>query len=458
MSLTSRNAFILIAAAVSAAISALAVFDPMSLASIVVLPGMLLVGIWLWRLLHGDQTAVVILLFIAIFMVDAVFRRREATDKSLDFQALMKIGLWALLVVVSLLNLRKWYHLLILPSNVPGVMFLLWICATTLTSHVPAYTAVTSFSIMAYALGSAYFCNVLKRSDLFGAIVAAITLFCFISILYYFIIPEYGRYTYWHNKELYLSARLAGISGSANNMGRIASVGLILLAMYAKDFRRYNPLFVPVSALIMGVALVLTNSRSSLAMVLVLLMMVYAFNARRFYLLVLAGSAAALLLVLLIPFADQILTSVARTGNMEEITSLTGRTGVWRGVLELSAQKPVAGWGYASSIFVLPEHEPVVGFYVPHAHNLFLQLLLTTGWTGVILFTLAVLCIGARASFARDRTVITLLAIVLLNGIVEASGFTTLANICTLAFTIAMFLPPEGIAREDHPSYQRRFS
>jgi len=442
MTAADRNALLLIAGAGLALIFAFALFDPMSLASVLILPGMLLTGVLVWRLVHGDRVAVLILLFIAVFMIDAVFRRREATDKSLDFQALMKIGLWLLLIVVAIIHSRHWYHLLILPSNLPGVMFLLWICATIYTSHVPAYTAVTSFSIIAYSLGTAYFCNVLNRSDLFGCIVASITLFCCISLFYYFAIPEYGRYTYWHNEELYLSARLAGIAGSANNMGRIASIGLILLVLYARDFRRYHPLFVPLSALVMGVALVLTNSRSSMAMVLALLLIIYAFNARRFYLLVLACSMGALLLVLLIPFADQLLTSVARTGNMEEITSLTGRTGVWLGVLELSAQRPVTGWGYASSIFVLPENEPVVGFYVPHAHNLFLQLLLTTGWIGVSLFTLAVLCVVLRAGFARDWTVLTLIAIVLLNGITEASGFTTLANICTMAFTIAMFLPP----------------
>jgi O-antigen ligase len=455
MTTADRNALLVIGGGTAAFVAAAAMLDPTSLLGIVALPAVLLVGIMTWRLIQGDKTAAAVLFFLAVFLVDAVFRRRDPTDKSLDWQALLKLALWAMLFGVALLHSRKWYKILLLPSNLPGVMFLIWICITIFTSHVPAYTAVASFSIMAYALGSAYFCNILSRVELFGIMTLALTIFCAISVFYYFFIPEYGRYTYWQNNELYLSLRLAGIAGSANNMGRMASIGLILLVLYGKDFRQFHPAFVPVSAVIMVFALILTHSRSSMAMLLGLILIIYAFNARRFYLLVLAGSAGTLMLLLMVPFADQILTSVARTGSMEEITSLTGRTGVWIGVLQLSAMKPLAGWGYASSIFVLPEYEPVVGFLVPHAHNVFLQLLLTTGWTGTILFTLSVIFKGAVAYFYRDRTVLTLLAILILNGITEGSGFTTLANICTLAFTFSLALPLESRDADDdnHSTY-----
>jgi hypothetical protein len=36
-----------------------------------------------------------------------------------------------------------------------------------------------------------------------------------------------------------------------------------------------------------------------------------------------------------------------------------------------------------------------------------------------------------------------MLSVVVLNGITEASGFTTLANMCSLAFAIAVTLPPQ---------------
>ena len=135
---------------------------------------------------------------------------------------------------------------------------------------------------------------------------------------------------------------------------------------------------------------------------------------------------------------------------------MTGRTSIWHAVLVLSAERPWTGYGYATSMFVLPANERLVGFSVGHAHNLILQLLLTTGWTGVILFTAAVLSVGFRATYSRDWAVIALLAIVVLNGITEASGFTTLANICSLAFTIAITLPPpRDEFDEDYSAYYR---
>jgi hypothetical protein len=87
-----------------------------------------------------------------------------------------------------------------------------------------------------------------------------------------------------------------------------------------------------------------------------------------------------------------------------------------------------------------------------------LQLLLTTGWTGVILFSLTVACVAVRAMILGDRVVLALLSFVFLNGVTESSGFTTLANICTLAFATAVALPPLRYDNDDYSSYQRRFS
>jgi hypothetical protein len=120
---------------------------------------------------------------------------------------------------------------------------------------------------------------------------------------------------------------------------------------------------------------------------------------------------------------------------------------------------------------VLPQHEREVGFLTSHAHNLLLQLLLTTGWVGVSLFSLSVVAVALRAAIRRDRDVLVLLCFVLFNGVTESSGFTTLANICSLAFAIAVTLPPVRAAESPipvfrrarrsnahHRPYQRRFS
>ena len=64
----------------------------------------------------------------------------------------------------------------------------------------------------------------------------------------------------------------------------------------------------------------------------------------------------------------------------------------------------------------------------------------------------------ARAAVQRDRTVFAMMLFVLFNGVTESSGFTTLANICTFAFAIAVTMPPLQKYRVDYENdlaYQR---
>jgi exopolysaccharide production protein ExoQ len=456
MTATEQRAAFLLGAATLFLVCTLLLFDPTALSAAFALPAILVTGLVVWSALRGEPFGTMALLFIAVFLIDAVFRRRDPMDKSLDYQVIMKVSVWFLMVIVSAVNIRSWYRILLMPSNMPWIFFLSWLCLSAMVSRWPMYSALTSFSIYAHAVFCAYVFTRYQRVDIFAVIVASITVFCVVSFVIYFAIPEYGRFIYWLNGERYLSGRMAGITGSANNLGRLAAFGLVLLGIYASEFRRYHRLFAPVAGIIMGIVLVMTNSRSSMAMVLIILLAIYALNWRRFYLIVLMLSVGCIGLAILLPFTDQVLSLISRSGSVEEVSSLTGRTSIWNAVLMLSAEKPWTGYGYASSIFLLPENENIVGFSVGHAHNLFLQLLLTTGWIGVILFAAAFFSIGLRAAYSRDWVVVALLAVVVLNGITEASGFTTLANICSLAFCMAITLPPQRFeSHEDDPAYQR---
>jgi O-antigen ligase len=149
---------------------------------------------------------------------------------------------------------------------------------------------------------------------------------------------------------------------------------------------------------------------------------------------------------------------MSRSGDMEELTSMTGRSTIWDAIPRIVESRPWTGFGYATSIVVLPQHEREVGFLTSHAHNLALQLLLTTGWVGLSLFGLAIFTTGLRLALTGDRTGIVMLAYVILNGSTESSAFSTLANICTVAFAIAVTLPQERTFYVNDYSYQRGFS
>lgn len=458
MTLSSSNAIWIPCVASVLVVAALVAVEPSLLIAMVATPMIVAAAIIAWGALSGSRTATLLLVFMAVFLIDIIFRVRDYQDKGIDFQVVLKLALWGMIGLVALVNARHWLGGILVPTNIPWIMFFIWLLFTATVSPLPAYSAVAAFSLCAYAMFCAYIFATFDHVEIVAAMIAAIAAFCTVSIVLYFAIPEFGRYVYWLNEQRYVSTRLAGVAGSANNMGRLAAFGLLLLGLYAREFSSYSRWLTVGAAIIMGVALVMTNSRTSMAMLAAILFAVYVLNWRRLYIALFAVSVVLVSMALLLPVGDEALKLISRSGNLDEVTSMTGRTDIWYAVIKLAEEQRLTGHGYASSIFVLPQHEREVGFLTSHAHNLLLQLLLTTGWIGVILFALAVVCVALRASIFGDRVVLALLSFVFLNGVTESSGFTTLANICSLAFAIAVTLPPARYENEDDPAYQRRFS
>lgn len=443
-------------------IASLALFEPVALASVAALPVMLALLLLMWGVMRGNRIAILLHLFVAIFLVQAVFRVRDYQDKDIDFQVILKIAVWITVAAVAIIHARRWLGTMLTPGNYPCILFLFWLFATAIVSQAPVYTLVSAFTVFACVVFCAYLFSVFDEIEIFATIVAAITLFCIISIIVYFAIPEFGHYVFWLNQERFVSPRLAGIAGSANNMALIAAFSIVVIGLYAREFHRLNVLFAPLSGLIALVALLMTHSRGPLTGAAAILFIVYMFQWRRMYLAFFLLSGSLLGLALLLPKGEQfIFKLVSRSGSVSEITSFTGRTEIWHAVWQLAAAEPWMGYGYASSVFVLPQHASQIGFATSHAHNLILQLLLTTGWIGVALFILSIISIGLRAATQRDRIIFAMLLFVIFNGITESSGFTTLANICTFAFAIAVTLPPlqrHQESYENNIAYQRGFS
>jgi O-antigen ligase len=432
---------------------AILVTEPQALLGILVLPG-LLAGVWLFRgAIHASKPAMYTMIFVAVFMIDTTFRVRDYSDKGIDFQIALKIAIWITILVVSLIQAPRWLPQMLHPTNIPVLMFLGWLFFTATVSSIPEYSAVAAFSICAYILFCAAIFASLERADIFAVMVLSMTVLSAVSIVVYFTIPELGRFIYWLNEQRYTSARMSGIAGSANNMGRLAAFGLVLIILYAREFQRMHRWFVPISSLILGVALLMTNSRGCIAMVVALWAAVYLFRWRRLHLLVLCLSVLLLGGIVAIYAGDEGLKLMSRSGDIKEVTSITGRSTIWQAIPGLVETRPWTGHGYASSIVFLPLHEREVGFYAPHAHNLGLQLLLTTGWVGLILFCIALVTVGARLVYFADRTGLVMYAFVILNGITETSAFSTFANICTVAFAIAVTLPPEQQYYENNHSH-----
>ena len=93
----------------------------------------------------------------------------------------------------------------------------------------------------------------------------------------------------------------------------------------------------------------------------------------------LLGYLAVVAVVFWIAFAPpevtRIFSTFSRSGDAEEIVTLTGRTDLWRFALGKLAESPVFGYGYGGSRFVIADHY----WTTHHAHNVVLNTMLGTG-------------------------------------------------------------------------------
>jgi O-antigen ligase len=162
------------------------------------------------------------------------------------------------------------------------------------------------------------------------------------------------------------------------------------------------------------------------------------------------GLAAAMLTtVLLFGFAcglfsvrgTDVLSSASRSGSQEEIYNITGRTEFWPFVLERIGESPLWGHGYGSSRQALYEfngHSYHMG-ELHHAHNTFLNVMLTTGLVGVLI--LAAMFLGLLDDVLRYRQLFPalVLAIVSVAGLTESLLFGPMPRTHTVLWLLAVY-------------------
>ena len=178
--------------------------------------------------------------------------------------------------------------------------------------------------------------------------------------------------------------------------GGTASLGIVILvaARLLWGWRWSRVLLVP-GLLIHSVLLVLAASRTAMAMGLVtVLLSFFLFSRRLFFRAVtVIFCVAALGYVVADPgleLADRVFISVtqyAKRGETDEqMRSFTGRTILWEAIWDSFTESPVIGHGY----FVTSKHGEIDVWEDPSnltAHNVLLQVLVSTGLIGGILFS-----------------------------------------------------------------------
>jgi O-antigen ligase len=296
---------------------------------------------------------------------------------------------------------------------------------------------VAALSILSFYIFFASLPSEVRNDDVLLAILAGIAFLAASSLALYVLVPSFARMHVWAGAQQVLSGRLSGLAGHPNTIGRLCCFGILVTVNQwsnLNQFGRFAPLLV---FALLALTLLLSNSRTSISITLVLLFVYLFARARNLPYILMLFAAAALAFLLLEPYAESLMRMLSRSGDAQEIATGTSRTHIWAVVKMLIAEKPVLGWGYGSSVFIMPQYARFMGHAAPHAHNMFLQLWLTTGLVGMVGFTVALTSRFAIALRNREAFTVVLLLFVVLNGLSESSAFGGVANITTVALCFA---------------------
>lgn len=194
--------------------------------------------------------------------------------------------------------------------------------------------------------------------------------------------------------------RLRGITGTANSLGPLMAAGcMIALFMLKRAATTWKWRFHAFMLLVFFATLLLTNSRSSIMGLVAAMFGSWLVAGQLGVLGLLVGllGLAVLAIVMLYPGLQDALLSLlaglfARSGNVAELTTFTGRQQIWDASWRLAHEAPWIGHGLSSVSVVLPKaHADEWGNTVATAHNFFLESLISVGWLGTGLLLAVVL-------------------------------------------------------------------
>ena len=398
-----------------------------------------------------------LLLFINTFVVESTFRVRAYEDKSLDLQVMIKLGVWAVTFLFCVALFRLWGQRMLRVDNFFQVLLLLLIFLSCFYAVNVVFSLACAFSLIAVFSLLFLASAVLTNREIIAPIIWGGTLVSVISLVIYFLVPDFGRMKEWVGGELVPGNRLAGITGTANVIGYISAFSCMALYYY----RRYLPQKISLSfwflVAVNVLALVMSNSRTSMMALAGSIIIAGIFRASPAKLAGLFIFVCTAIIFVLAVDLNIIFAMLSRSGDTSEILTATGRFSVWETALRLIGEKPLLGWGYGSMNFVLPAQKSEVGFAAAHAHNAFLQVFLSIGLVGLCCFLLVMALKIYFSVKSRDQMNIAAIFFLLIDGLTEVIAFQGAATTTTLILAVVLSLNYRAVDAADTLPYQQRF-
>lgn len=387
--------------------------------------------------------------FLIFFTTQMNFRDSTVMlPGTLDLQVIIKLSV---LLLVFLFCLPKYKICLPLIKQLPLSLHIIFIAYLFIVSTMPQNIAIYSSYALLMHFVLTYITVILVArcgaDRTFYYYFISVSIFSLISLIYYYILPEIGRYSYIDGTgQLFQSTRMSGIAGHPNTLGFMTATSLVTFTHLV--LHKYKlPKISYIGAVIIFLCLVLTDNRTSIGGAFIFTFLYITIYTRSFSLVLLTGSFTAMcafISFLIWPnIGNELLVMASRSGNPEEITSLTGRSNIWSYMLILIEQKPVFGWGHAKLGAVLSENRDAVGFFVAQAHNLYLQILFSGGLFGLFLFILGYLGILYTAFLKtlinnKHALEFCLLFLFILSGFTESIMIASVVNNAYFVFLMCL--------------------
>ena len=392
--------------------------------------------------LQGERWAITLSLMVIACTIDATLRRRaDVAASGMDAQTLAKLVIWG---GALLMGMMHWSAMLRALKKSPALCFMLafavWSLCSTIWSLTPTYTFGGGFGLVALILFVAVTVEKIGLEELTLPLIWACGTLTASALLLYAVAPGMAVAML----ENGATPRLAGLTGSPNNLGRIAALALFFI-FFAVRNKQVKPFRFDIALICICSLACLYLSWSRTALVAVVLSIGVVLLRKRLLLLLsgLAVGASGLLLLLLANMDwDRLLRMFTRQGSLQELTTLTGRTAIWDFVWNSFLREPLLGYGYGSTKLLIPlGFRTVYGWTTTSAHNMFLQALVTTGIVGAF-FIAAALLLQLRDFVKRPHDMAdALLIFVLISGFSEAGAVGVAPNLLTILWLMALALP-----------------
>ncbi|TAN55383.1 MAG: O-antigen ligase domain-containing protein [Magnetospirillum sp.] len=411
------------AAVVAVAGLAVAVLAPAALATrpaYAAIPLLFVVALWLiplgLALARGERWAYVLAMAALIFLTDATFRSRSWADKSFDWQVMLKGLVWFGCGLGGTLRLGRTLPRLTTPPMLFVLLFVVALGLSTAWSPSPSYTFLSAMGFLCFLLFAAAAAEVLDERHMLLGLAIGGGLIVLPSLA---VSPFAMGLTPLSPGSTGEVGRLRGITDHPIPLAESSAIFIFACLALLGHVRRFGGRALLVILAAAGIATALLTQSRLPVLAMAAAAAVYWSFRRGGALLVMPVLAGFITVILatesvagfarLLP--SDILESLSRSGHSKEILTLSGRLLIWPYVMEQIADAPWLGHGHAAGIALFRGFTP---WRITHAHNAYLQALLSVGIVGSLPF-LAALVTQLRIFVTRPSPVRDIL---LLNGLI----------------------------------------